>query len=79
MHQTNFFVKSMFGKNRFFYTKNASKNDLKKAFCQGIMMEATRRAEEAERKDLIGSMMFMMVSALYAYLSFQLCHLEKMV
>ena len=22
----------MFGKNRFFYTKNASKNDLKKAF-----------------------------------------------
>ena len=32
MHQTNFFVKSMFGKNRFFYTKNASKNDLKKAF-----------------------------------------------
>ena len=32
MHQTNFFVKSMFEKNHFFYTKNASKNDLKIAF-----------------------------------------------
>ena len=32
MQQTNFFVKSMFEKNHFFYTKNASKNDLKKAF-----------------------------------------------
>ena len=32
MHQTNFFVKSMFGENCFFYTKNASKNDLKMAF-----------------------------------------------
>ena len=32
MHQTNFFVKSMFEENCFFYTKNAVKNDLKKAF-----------------------------------------------
>ena len=37
MHQTNFFVKSMFEKNHFFYTKNASRNDLKMAFFKGAV------------------------------------------